>query len=213
MERCGGARWHSTQLEHFPQLAHGRTTLQRKAKARGLNSFTGSLEARRSYRCLIHTSEALGRKHTVAAIRACHVQADMSSTFESLLVRSYARLSPTQSSPISSSVDIRSRTWTCPFCLQRNQLPPHYKDISAEQIPPELHQENTTIEYRLARPAPAPPIFLFCVDTCQDAESLEALKTSLIQAVEQLPPYVLVGLITFGTMVGSLRSHIICGSY
>lgn len=101
----------------------------------------------------------------------------------------------------ASQVDVRSRTWTCPFCLQRNQLPPHYKDISAEQVPQELLPENTTIEYRLARPAPAPPIFLFCVDTCQEQESLNSLKESLIMGIGQLPPYALVGLITFGTMV------------
>lgn len=95
---------------------------------------------------------------------------------------------------------MRSRTWTCPFCLQRNGLPPHYKDISQEQIPPELHPENTTVEYRLARPAPSAPIFLFCVDLCQDQESLSALRDSLIMSLSLLPPYALVGLITFGTM-------------
>lgn len=106
-----------------------------------------------------------------------------------------------------SQVDIRSRTWGCPFCMQRNQLPPHYRDISQEQIPPELHPANTTIEYRLARPAPAAPIFLFLVDTCQDQENLNALKDSLIMSLSLLPPYALVGLITFGTMV-SLLQHV-----
>lgn len=67
-------------------------------------------------------------------------------------------------------------------------------------MPHELLPYNTTVEYRLARPAPAPPIFLFVVDTCQDAESLQALKDTLISNLEDLPPYALVGLITFGTM-------------
>ncbi|KAF2280581.1 transport protein-like protein sec23 [Westerdykella ornata] len=97
-------------------------------------------------------------------------------------------------------VDMRARLWICPFCLQRNQLPPHYKDISQEQIPPELHPNSTTIEYRLARPAPSPPIFLFVVDTCQEEDSLKALKDSIIMSLSLLPPYALVGLITFGTM-------------
>ena len=87
--------------------------------------------------------------------------------------------------------------------MQRNQLPPHYRDISQEQIPPELHPGNTSIEYRLARPAPAAPIFLFLVDTCQDQENLNALKDSLVMSLSLLPPYALVGLITFGTMVRS----------
>jgi protein transport protein SEC23 len=97
-------------------------------------------------------------------------------------------------------VDMRARIWICPFCLQRNNLPPHYKDISENAIPPELHPGSTTIEYRLARPAPTPPIFLFVVDTCQEEDSLKALKDSIIMSLGLLPPNALVGLITFGTM-------------
>lgn len=98
-------------------------------------------------------------------------------------------------------VDMRARIWICPFCLQRNNLPPHYKDISENHIPPELHPTSTTIEYRLPQPAPTPPIFVFVVDTCQSEEnSLTALKDSIIMALGLLPPHALVGLITFGTM-------------
>ncbi|OXV07242.1 hypothetical protein Egran_04993 [Elaphomyces granulatus] len=99
-----------------------------------------------------------------------------------------------------ANVDVRARIWICPFCLMRNPLPPHYKDITANAIPPELHPQSTTIEYRLARPAPAPPIFLYVVDTCQEDDSLKALKESLIMSLSLLPPNALVGLITFGTM-------------
>ncbi|KAK4998088.1 GTPase-activating protein S23 [Elasticomyces elasticus] len=110
-----------------------------------------------------------------------------------------------------SQVDLRARIWICPFCLQRNNLPPHYKDISETQVPPELHVNSTTIEYRLARPAPTPPIFLFVVDTCQEDDSLKALKDSIIMSLSLLPPHALVGLITFGnqsnpSQVGR-RSH------
>jgi protein transport protein SEC23 len=96
---------------------------------------------------------------------------------------------------------MRARVWICPFCLNRNQLPPHYKDISAEQIPPELHPSSTTIEYRLPKPARSPPIFLFVIDTCQEEDSLKALKDSIIMSLSLLPAYALVGLITYGTMV------------
>ncbi|KAI5301240.1 GTPase-activating protein S23 [Ascosphaera atra] len=99
------------------------------------------------------------------------------------------------------NVDIRARIWICPFCLQRNPLPPHYKDITENTIPPELHPSSTTIEYQLARPAPVPPIFLFVVDTCQDDDSLKAVKDSLVMSLSLLPPDALVGLITYGTMV------------
>jgi protein transport protein SEC23 len=101
----------------------------------------------------------------------------------------------------ASQVDVRARLWICPFCLSRNALPPHYKDITANAIPPELHPSNTTIEYRLSRPAPSPPIFLYVVDTCQEEDSLSALKDSLVMSLSLLPENALVGLITFGTMV------------
>ncbi|KAL8914008.1 MAG: hypothetical protein Q9171_001259 [Xanthocarpia ochracea] len=99
-----------------------------------------------------------------------------------------------------ATVDTRARLWICPFCLSRNPLPPHYKDITQDAIPPELHPQSTTIEYRLARPAPSPPIFLFVVDTCQEEDSLKALKDSLVMSLSLLPPNALVGLITYGTM-------------
>ncbi|KAG7118012.1 Protein transport protein SEC23 like [Verticillium longisporum] len=98
------------------------------------------------------------------------------------------------------SVDVRARLWICPFCLSRNPLPPHYKDITQNAIPPELHPSNTTIEYRLSRPAPSPPIFLYVVDTCQEDDSLSALKESLVMSLAELPQNALVGLITYGTM-------------
>lgn len=99
------------------------------------------------------------------------------------------------------TVDTRARLWICPFCLSRNPLPPHYKDITQEAIPAELHPASSTIEYRLARPAPSPPIFLYVVDTCQEDDSLKALKDSLVMSLSLLPPNALVGLVTFGTMV------------
>lgn len=107
----------------------------------------------------------------------------------------------------SSNVDVRARIWICPFCLQRNPLPPHYKDITQDAIPPELHPQSTTIEYRLARPAPSPPIFVYVVDTCQEEDSLKALRDSLIMSLSLLPPNALVGLVTYGTMVIPLRNR------
>jgi len=100
-----------------------------------------------------------------------------------------------------SQVDARSKLWVCPFCLQRNPLPRHYQDIGPSVWPLENSPAYSTIEYKLARPAPAPPIFLFVVDTCQEEDSLKALKDSLIMSLSLLPPHALVGLITYGTMV------------
>jgi protein transport protein SEC23 len=98
------------------------------------------------------------------------------------------------------TVDVRARLWICPFCLSRNQLPSHYKDITANSVPPEIHHLNSTVEYKLSRPAPAPPIFFYVVDTCQEQDSLYALKESLILSLSLLPDNALVGLITYGTM-------------
>ncbi|KAL1746742.1 hypothetical protein HDZ31DRAFT_72704 [Schizophyllum fasciatum] len=97
-------------------------------------------------------------------------------------------------------IDIRGKLWICPFCLSRNAFPPHYKDISSTNLPAELLPKYTTIEYTLARPAQVPPIFLFVVDTCLDDDDLKALRDALVVSLSLIPPYALVGLITFGTM-------------
>ncbi|KIY72708.1 hypothetical protein CYLTODRAFT_417712 [Cylindrobasidium torrendii FP15055 ss-10] len=97
------------------------------------------------------------------------------------------------------SIDIRGKLWICPFCLQRNPFPPHYKDISHTNLPPELMPKYSTIEYTLARMTQR-PIFLFVVDTCLDEEDLKELRETIVVSLSLLPPYALVGLITFGTM-------------
>ena len=105
---------------------------------------------------------------------------------------------------IHSQIDIRGKLWICPFCLTRNAFPPHYKDLSSTNLPAELLPKYTTIEYTLSRPAQVPPIFLFVVDTCVDAEDLKALRDAIVVSLSLLPPFALVGLITFGTMVCSV---------
>ncbi|KAF8267542.1 protein transporter SEC23 [Lactarius quietus] len=97
-------------------------------------------------------------------------------------------------------IDIRGKLWICPFCLTRNAFPPHYKDLSSTNLPAELLPKYTTIEYTLSRPAQVPPVFLFVVDTCLDAEDLKALRDAIVVSLSLLPPFALVGLITFGTM-------------
>ena len=100
-----------------------------------------------------------------------------------------------------SQIDIRGKLWICPFCLSRNAFPPHYKDISNTNLPAELLPKYTTIEYTLSRLVQVPPIFLFVVDTCLDEEDLKALRDAIVVSLSLLPPYALVGLITYGTMV------------
>ncbi|KAJ3497079.1 hypothetical protein NMY22_g19738 [Coprinellus aureogranulatus] len=73
-------------------------------------------------------------------------------------------------------------------------------DISNTNLPAELLPKYTTIEYTLSRPAQVPPIFLFVVDTCLDEEDLKALRDAIVVSLSLIPPYALVGLITYGTM-------------
>lgn len=100
-----------------------------------------------------------------------------------------------------AQVDFNGKIWICPFCYQRNHFPPHYASISDSNLPAELYQQYTTIEYTLPSRQTAPPVFLFVVDTCLIEEELGHLKASLTQGLSLLPENALVGLITYGTQV------------
>ena len=91
--------------------------------------------------------------------------------------------------------------WRCPLCQGRNSLPAHYHGINAENLPLELQNTSSTVEYITARPVQNPPIFTFVIDLCQDEENLKALIEDVIVSFNYLPPNALVGLITYGTMV------------
>lgn len=91
--------------------------------------------------------------------------------------------------------------WICPFCLTRNQFPPHYREIGPSNLPAELLPHYTTIEYTLSKASPVGPVFLFVVDLCVEEEDLQAIKDSLVMCLSLMPPNTLVGLMTFGNMV------------
>jgi len=134
------------------------------------------------------------------------VQAPVPCHPQPLLVPCFSPLRPRSPSP-ASQIDIRGKLWICPFCLSRNAFPPHYKDISNTNLPAELLPKYTTIEYTLSRPVQVPPVFLFVVDTCLDEEDLKALRDAIVVSLSLLPPYALVGLITYGTMVRVPPAH------
>ena len=132
------------------------------------------------------------------------MQTTVSRRSEPILVRNRSRHTRRvfqHLSDLYSQIDIRGKLWICPFCLQRNPFPPHYKDISNTNLPAELLPKYTTIEYTLSRPAQVPPIFLFVIDTCLDEDDLKALRDAIVVSLSLIPPYALVGLITYGTMV------------
>ena len=100
-----------------------------------------------------------------------------------------------------SSLDLAGKLWTCPFCYQRNQFPPHYASISNTNLPAELIPSFTTIEYVLSKAPALPPVFLFVVDTCLPEAECLSLKSSLLLALSLLPDHAVVGLVTFGSTV------------
>eukprot|EP00927_Polykrikos_kofoidii_P036774 TRINITY_DN3102_c0_g1_i9.p1 TRINITY_DN3102_c0_g1~~TRINITY_DN3102_c0_g1_i9.p1 ORF type:complete len:756 (-),score=139.69 TRINITY_DN3102_c0_g1_i9:88-2355(-) len=100
-----------------------------------------------------------------------------------------------------SMVDFQSKSWTCPFCCQRNPFPPHYAEhISEQNLPAELLPMCSTIEYIIPGSTCAPPIFLLVLDIALIEEELEQAKDSLQQSLAMMPQNALVGFITFGAM-------------
>lgn len=86
--------------------------------------------------------------------------------------------------------------------MGRNAFPPHYAaHITESNLPAELIQQYSTVEYELQGTEAGPPCFLFVVDTTVDKDELEQLKDSLEQSLSLVPDDALVGLITFGKMV------------
>lgn len=101
-----------------------------------------------------------------------------------------------------AQVDFAGRVWQCPMCHMRNGLPSQYHGISEQQMPAELYADYCTIEYEIARTRNVhPPAYVFVVDTCLREDELILCRTSLTQALQSLPEYAYVGLVTFGTHV------------
>jgi protein transport protein SEC23 len=100
-----------------------------------------------------------------------------------------------------SSIDLAAKLWICPFCLQRNNFPPFYSEMTPNSLPAEIIPNFTTLEYQLPRAPCPPPIFLFVVDTCMDEDELQSVKETLILSLSLLPQDAMVGLITFGPTV------------
>eukprot|EP01025_Chloroclados_australasicus_P047298 TRINITY_DN5277_c0_g1_i4.p1 TRINITY_DN5277_c0_g1~~TRINITY_DN5277_c0_g1_i4.p1 ORF type:complete len:764 (-),score=99.83 TRINITY_DN5277_c0_g1_i4:367-2658(-) len=99
-------------------------------------------------------------------------------------------------------VDYAAKMWICPCCGGRNHFPAHYHQINEQNVPLELHESCTTMEYRMNRPQQViPPAYVFVLDTCMEAEELNQCKSQILQALQTLPEYCLVGLITFATHV------------
>ena len=72
----------------------------------------------------------------------------------------------------------------------------------AQNLPAELYQDYCTVEYQVPRTRPIhPPAYMFVVDTSLAEDELLACKAALTQALQTLPEYAYVGLVTYGTHV------------
>lgn len=101
-----------------------------------------------------------------------------------------------------SRVDFYSKLWVCPFCHSRNHFPGHYQGITEQNLPAELYPQYCTVEYRLRSTVPiVPPVYLFVIDTCIAEDELAACKAAVLQALQLIPEYASVGLVTYGTHV------------
>ncbi|EOB11217.1 protein transport protein sec23 like protein, partial [Nosema bombycis CQ1] len=64
------------------------------------------------------------------------------------------------------SIDYGRQSWLCVICNTSNGLPNHARDITPDNLLPELSEENSTIEYVLSKEAIFSPVFFFVVDIC-----------------------------------------------
>lgn len=98
-------------------------------------------------------------------------------------------------------IDFRSKTWECPFCNEKHLFPTNYSNFITEQnLPAELINEYTTIEYKLNRKEANWPVFVFLLDTAVDMEELQELKEAIQNTLQSLPQDCGIGIITYGTM-------------
>lgn len=105
------------------------------------------------------------------------------------------------------NVDLRSKSWECPFCLKKNLFPQAYAQfISETNLPSELMQEHHTVEYRLEKKQLAShPIIFFLIDTAIEEEELCFLKEKIQTVIDGLPDESRIGIITFGTLANLLE--------
>ena len=102
----------------------------------------------------------------------------------------------------NSDVDYVNKMWTCPLCLTRNHFGTNYAHITPDNVPKELEETSTTIEYESPAEAIGSPCFLFVIDTALTEEKeLDAIKQSLSQSLALLPTDAMIGIITFGKHV------------
>jgi protein transport protein SEC23 len=90
--------------------------------------------------------------------------------------------------------------------MEKHLFPSNYSAyISESNLPAELINDYSTIEYKLNRKESNWPVFIFLIDIAVEADELQELKESIQSTLSQIPPDCGVGIITFGTMCNVLE--------
>ena len=106
----------------------------------------------------------------------------------------------------SYQIDFRSKAWICPFCNNKNMFPKEYSQhITPENLPMELLQTSSTIEYKLNTKESKYPVFFFIIDTSIIENELNELKETIQSVLSMIPPECEIGIITSGTMCNLLE--------
>ena len=75
-------------------------------------------------------------------------------------------------------------------------------EFPVQQPPAELYGQYQTIEYQVQHTKPvSPPAYVFLIDTCINEEELSACRAAITKALQTLPEWAHVGLVTYGTHV------------
>ena len=100
------------------------------------------------------------------------------------------------------TIDMRSKTWTCPICSYKNQFSRAYADnIINGSMPPECIEQSTTVEYNFSSLGVFQNIFIIIIDLCIESSELTAIQTALIDSIKKLPGGTSIGLITYSRYV------------
>ena len=103
-------------------------------------------------------------------------------------------------------LDFRAKSWICPFCNNKNAFPKEYaQHITPENLPMELLQTSSTIEYKLNQKESKYPVFFFVIDTSIIENELNELKETIQSTLSMIPPECEIGVITSGTMCNLLE--------
>ena len=100
-------------------------------------------------------------------------------------------------------LDFRAKAWICPFCNNKNAFSKEYaQHITPENLPMELLQTSSTIEYKLNQKESKYPVFFFIIDTSIIENEL---KETIQNTLSMIPPECEIGVITSGTMCNLLE--------